>query len=68
MKTCKKCDISKPEEDFYKQKSCKDGLQNCCKACTNKLNNENNKAKRLLNKKSPKHPGKPGSRIYNKIQ
>ena len=34
MKTCVKCNISKSEGDFNKNKSMKDGLQKYCRACS----------------------------------
>jgi len=34
FKKCKKCDIKKPTEEFYKHKLLKDGLENRCKKCT----------------------------------
>ena len=33
MKTCTKCGISKPLDDFYKVKSSKDGRHGACKEC-----------------------------------
>lgn len=36
MKTCNKCGIEKPINDFYKCKSMKDGHLNKCKECTKK--------------------------------
>lgn len=33
MKTCRKCSIEKPLDDFHKNKSQKDGLQSYCKTC-----------------------------------
>lgn len=39
MKTCSKCKQEKELSDFYKNKSQKDGYQNCCKACMNTINN-----------------------------
>lgn len=32
-KTCIKCEIEKPLDDFYKHTLTKDGLSNCCKLC-----------------------------------
>lgn len=34
MKTCSKCKIEKPFEDFHKRKSSKDGLYSWCRNCT----------------------------------
>lgn len=33
MKTCKRCNVSKPESDFYNDKKSKDGLTRECKDC-----------------------------------
>lgn len=33
MKICNKCKNEKPLEEFHKNKSKKDGLQDCCKPC-----------------------------------
>lgn len=33
MKTCSKCHIEKPLEEFYKDRSAKDGLDHRCKVC-----------------------------------
>ncbi|MED2037258.1 hypothetical protein P4V58_08425 [Bacillus wiedmannii] len=33
MKTCKKCDESKPLSEFYKSKMHKEGYEHCCKKC-----------------------------------
>jgi hypothetical protein len=33
MKTCSKCKVEKPLEDFYRSKQTKDGLHNWCKEC-----------------------------------
>jgi hypothetical protein len=53
MKTCKKCGIEKPLEEFYKQKSAKDGHRTRCKVCTDEYTNEYNKKNReRLNEKS----------------
>lgn len=35
MKNCSKCQIEQSEENFYKCKSTKDGLENVCKNCRN---------------------------------
>jgi len=35
MRTCTKCHKSKPESEFYKAHSRKDGLTTHCKACMN---------------------------------
>lgn len=35
MKFCKRCECSKNEEDFHKNKAAKDGLNAYCKSCTN---------------------------------
>jgi hypothetical protein len=36
MRVCKKCNIEKPLEKFYKQKSCKEGRGYSCYDCLNK--------------------------------
>jgi len=36
MKTCRRCDILKNDEDFYKDKEKLDGLRSHCKACFRK--------------------------------
>lgn len=41
MKTCYKCKLSKPTEDFSKDKSRKDGLTNKCKKCEKEYRQEN---------------------------
>ena len=40
MKTCSCCKLEKTFEDFYKNKSQKDGYQNNCKKCMNIANNK----------------------------
>lgn len=53
MKTCKKCGIEKPLEEFYNQKSTKDGKRPRCKICTDIATNEYNKKNReRLNEKA----------------
>lgn len=45
-KRCSTCEIVKPISEFYKNKSAKDGFQNCCKSCTSlygKRHYKNNK-------------------------
>lgn len=34
MKTCSKCGLVKPAEDFHQRARAKDGLQDWCKSCT----------------------------------
>lgn len=36
MKTCTKCDESKPLDAFYQNPECRDGRQGSCKECDNK--------------------------------
>jgi hypothetical protein len=48
MKTCKTCNVAKPLNDFYKQKSSIDGYQRYCKKCANNFSAKSeskNKAK-----------------------
>lgn len=48
VKTCSKCKIEKPFDEFYKRKSAKDGLRYDCKTCSNLYDEEyrkNNKEK-----------------------
>lgn len=47
MKKCSKCDELKPETEFYKNSSTKDGLQPCCKTCQNEYNKVYQAKKRL---------------------
>lgn len=35
MKTCNKCNIEKPLNDFYRRSDAKDGYRNDCKSCKN---------------------------------
>ena len=35
MKTCTKCGIAKGEEEFVKNKHCKNGIEGICKKCRN---------------------------------
>ena len=44
MKTCSKCKIEKKLTDFHRNKSKKDGLQDCCKLCC-KERDKNNRLK-----------------------
>lgn len=37
MKHCAKCQQSKPEQEFWKNSSCEDGLQAYCKQCQSLL-------------------------------
>jgi len=50
MKTCSKCEESKPLEDFHKNKDSPDKLHSICKSCKNKQSKEryhsNNKLER----------------------
>ncbi len=38
MKTCTKCNKSKPESEFQKQSASRDGLKAFCKTCSKLLN------------------------------
>jgi hypothetical protein len=33
MKICSKCGLEKNESEYYKKKSCKNGIMNMCKSC-----------------------------------
>ena len=43
MKICGRCKETKPEENFFKNKSLKDGLSNYCKPCHQKYMKDNPK-------------------------
>lgn len=52
LKYCYKCDSDKPIDDFHKNPSKKDGLQNMCKECRKKYHRNhylNNKEKYIEN-------------------
>lgn len=52
MKKCSSCEEEKPENDFWRNKAHKDGLQNTCKSCNNKMRSKYNlKNKNLVNKR-----------------
>ncbi len=44
---CSRCKKWKAESEFYKSRSCKDGLQVRCKACSNKATNKSRKKRRM---------------------
>jgi len=46
QKRCRRCKSWKAESEFYKSRSCKDGLQVPCKACANKATNKARKKRR----------------------
>ncbi len=46
QKRCRRCKSWKAESEFYKSRSCKDGLQVRCKACSNKATNKSHKKRR----------------------
>ncbi len=46
QKRCRRCKSWKTESEFYKNRSCKDGLQFRCKACANKATNKSHKKRR----------------------
>jgi hypothetical protein len=46
QKRCRRCKSWKTESEFYKNRSCKDGLQYRCKACANKATNKAHKKRR----------------------
>jgi len=47
QKRCRRCKSWKAESEFYKSRSCKDGLQVPCKACSNKATNKSRKKRRM---------------------
>ncbi len=46
QKRCRRCKSWKTESEFYKNRSCKDGLHFQCKACANKATNKSHKKRR----------------------
>jgi len=46
QKRCSRCKRWKTESEFYKNRSCKDGLHSQCKACANKATNKSHKKRR----------------------
>ena len=54
MKKCKKCDIEKYLDDFYKDKNSKDEHRSSCKECDKKYNDENKNKRRENSKKYAK--------------
>lgn len=40
MKYCRRCSEDKDESEFNRNSSNKDGLQNWCRECTKKINND----------------------------
>lgn len=47
MKTCTKCDTSKPFSDFSPAKQCRDGYRPECKACHNAIEKARDKSHRV---------------------
>ena len=47
QKRCSRCKSWKAESEFYKNRSCKDGLQFPCKTCANKATNKAHKKRRM---------------------
>lgn len=69
MKFCVRCQTSKSEDQFGKNKSRKDNLQSYCKFCSSKLFNNyylNNKLKHKLRVKiwKSKHPEKTSDKLH----
>ena len=67
MKMCPKCRLSKPLDDFHKNRSSRDGLQSVCKPCrieTNKKSRRLNPEKRreVLRQQSRKEVSSKGYR------
>lgn len=50
IKTCSKCGIEKPIDEFYKHKLTKDGHAGDCKNCRNKYNKDNERHLKLKRK------------------
>jgi len=48
QKRCRRCKSWKAEREFYKSRSCKDGLHSQCKACANKATNKSHKKRRTV--------------------
>lgn len=65
MKVCSKCKIEKHFEDFYKDKSTKDGFRYSCKSC-DKQHYENNKEYRKKYREKNKEHRKEYSKQYYK--
>ena len=61
-KICKRCGLSLPADNFYKNKASKDGLARLCKNCSHKVNrdwaaNNPDKAKEQIAKWRQNNPG-----------
>ena len=67
MKTCFKCNETKPFSDFYKHSAMTDGHLNKCKSCTksdvNKHRSENIEKIRAYDRERAKHPDRIQSNI-----
>ena len=50
-KSCNKCHVNKPLQDFYKHATCKDGHLNICRQCTMTRTNAYRRANPQRNKK-----------------
>lgn len=48
-KVCKKCNATKPLDEFYPNPSCKDGHYNWCKDCHKEYNKEKYRKRRARN-------------------
>lgn len=44
-KVCSKCGRELPRSEFYRNANTKDGLQSCCKDCSNKMATESHRRK-----------------------
>ena len=44
-KVCSKCGRELPKSEFYRNSNTKDGLQSCCRACSNKQSTESHRRK-----------------------
>lgn len=72
MKTCKKCELMKPLNDYHKHSKSKDGRQTVCKQCRNaldKIYRDSNKDKISITRKKYREENKDKIRgIQNKYR
>ena len=53
VKTCTKCNTTKPVAEFFRQRSKSDGYRNCCKLCFSTKHNSNHKLKKANRNADP---------------